>query len=513
MSSGSDCRRRSVAWFVSIFVGIGVFLGAPAGVSSQERLAESATNKAIAFEFGDPNPWVENSVYSVYVDPSNTVVWRSAPAAPTKIDPLNPAISDLGPSNFWYAGGQTNGCVGRAFLAQRPLLVCPDTETYQPGERERRDGPNGAVFLVYDDLEVDLKRTNSEREIAGRTTRAYALTLSYSARRLDREGNEVGREELAYAHRLWVAEDLPYSPAFTVPFRAMGRLFVEDQRTGLGEYIVATLHQALHQKGLVLGVEMRRKGVEKPLYSMEAKRLVRGSRRLEQPVDYPVMEQSDFHRLLSMLALDDVVKSVDEDAPSRSDFSATIGAQTSAPMPGSAVYGSNSSGDFALILRVPSTKWGDKGASERELFLLIMRPTHGLPQPGDYQAANLPKDLELLPVAEIEEVSEVFTVLAMVREKHADRPHPTIHALWRVKSGELAFAGPDEAPRPKKHAGKRMPPEPRPGTLAGRVALTLTGITLGDDARPVELKIAGAFLAAEGLENVGTSKISQLLQP
>src|SRR5690554_2310598 len=376
MSSGSDCLRKSAAAFLSILMGIGVFLGAPSGVFAQERLAESATNKAITFEFNDPNPWVKGSVYSVYVDPGNTLVWRSSAAAPTKIDPLNPAISGLGPSNFWYAGSQTNGCMGRAFFAQRPLLVCPDAETYQPGERERRDGPNGAVFLVYDDLKFDLQRTNLEREIAGRTTRAYALALSYSARRLDREGNVVGREDLAYAHRLWVAEDLPYSPAFEVPFRAMGRLFVDEQRSGLGEYIVATLHEALHQKGLVLGVDLRRKGVEKPLYSMEAKRLGRGSRMLNQPDGYPVMEQTDFHRFLSMLALDDVVKSVDEDAPSRSDLSATIGAQNTAPMTGSAVFGSNSSGDFALILRVPSTKWGggDMGARERELFLLIMRP-------------------------------------------------------------------------------------------------------------------------------------------
>src|SRR5690554_3117698 len=512
MISRSSSQRQGLGWVLLIL------LGSVSSVFAQQNPGktplEKTPNGAISFEFNDPNPWVsKDSRYSVYIDAKNTVIWRSSGANDAQIDPMNPTIADLEATSFWYAGEASNGAIGRVFVAERPILVRPDTAGYKLGERERRDGPNGAYFVVYDELKLELKRSNLQREISGRSTQAYALTVEFQARHLDRNAKEIERELLAYEHRLWVAEDLASSPAFSVPFRSMGRLFIEERRPGVGEHIVARIHEKLRDKGLVLGVEMRRKGVERPLYVMEATNLKTSAQILENPPGYPVMEESEFHKFLSLLSLRDLVGMVDVAAAQESDFAAKLGAKSATALAGAAVYGSNTHGDFALLFRVPPTQLDKSGPGEKELFLLIMRPMHGQPEPGTYQAAQMPENIALLSPEELEELSEFFTVIGLVREQTPGADYPVFHALWSVRTGEITIAGPDNKTTTRNETRAKSGSSLHPKRLSGRIELQLAGVKLGDGAQPVDLRIEGIFTATEGLENVGSSKITQALRP
>lgn len=512
MMSRAGIRRQGLGWVVLIL------LGSVSSVFAQQDPGKTPLKKtpdgAISFEFNDPNPWVhKDATYSVYIDAQNTIIWRSSGGADVKIDPMKPTLADLEATGFWYAGEASNGALGRVFVAERPILVRPDSAPYKFGVHQRRDGPDGAHFVVYDALKLELKRGHLQREIAGRPTQAYGLTVEYRARHLDRDAKEVARQLMAYEHRLWVAEDLPNSPAFSVPFRSMGRLFVEERRPGIGEHIAAWVDQQLRDKGLVLGVEMRRKGGERPLYVLEATNFKMRTPIPEKPPIYPVMEQSEFHKFLSLLSLRDILGMVDAGAAQESEFSAKLGAESASTLAGSAVYGSNADGDFALLFRVSPEQLGESASANKELFLLIMRPMHGQPQPGTYQAAQMPENIASLSPEELEALSAFFTVIGLVREQTPGARSPGFHALWGVKSGEITFVGPDHKADSGKKARGKAGSKLRSKSLSGRIELTLSGVKLGVDAQPADLRIEGTFTAADGLENVGSSKITQALRP
>lgn len=488
-------------------------LCATSGISVAEDNAQVAAETTIAFEFNDPNPWVKNATYSVYHDAENTVVWRTPLGEKSPFNPMQPDLSDLAGTSFWYAGQASKGRIGRTFMAKRPVLVRADSDDYKPGAQERRIGPDGAYFVVYDELKMNLERTDSRRVIAGRDTREYTMELSFLARRIDRDGEEVTRKKMAYRHRLWLAEAFPYSPAFSVPFRSLGRLFIEDRRSGLGEYILTQVHQKLRDKGLVLGVELRKKGVSKPLYRLEAQNLRLGTKPLQETLAYPVMKQSVFTKFLSMLSLNSIVKGVDSRATKESDFAVKMGQRSDDLLRGTAVFGSNARGDFALLLRVDPSVSQQEISGEKELFLLLMRPMHGSPAPGTYKAAEMPEHIETLSSEKLEKLSEYFTVMALVRDQAPGEKYPVFHALWTVESGEITIAGADgvknnsNKPREKAASGANA------ARLSGHLKLKLSGIKLADRAEKVDIEIEGSFLATEGLENVGSSRITQVLQP
>jgi hypothetical protein len=435
----------------------------------------------ITYQFNDPNPWVQDSVYSVHQTANTTLMLRHPAREKPRFD-----------KPTWYAGAETDQRLVRVRRAARPVLVKPGAGDFEPGTKERRGRPGHPFYVSYDDIETELVRGDDDREVAGEETRHYKLRVAYKSTRFDADGEVVEQDTHRYEHHLWVAEHLPYAASFALPLRVMGRLFVDNEETRLGEYILDQLRPELVDKGLVLRVEFRPLGHSRPSYVLEADEFEKAEPKATALPSYPIVDDATFARILPLSLVSSMLEPADDEAAAASSFELSVGGDVSADMSGTAVYGTNDSGDFALLMSLPAS-FGDSSVDDgEELFLLLLRPMHGLPSEGDYSVGNAAGDLDSLSRAEIEEISELFTVMAVVRKPAPDGDHPTVYAMLEVDSGEVEIAEAEEG-------------------LSGELRLKLSGIELGEKARAANVEINGTFEAREGLENVGSSQITRVL--
>lgn len=456
--------------------------------SNASTASDDKVEAPIAYQFNDPNPWVKNSVYTVYQTGEDTVVVRHPAAQKLRFDTFDPSKAST-----WYAGKASDGQIARVLQAQRPVLVKPNAGDYQPGKREQRRGRGGVSYVSYDKLETKLVRGGDDREIAGHPTHHYVLKVSYRSTRFDAHGEQTGRKNHAFEHQLWIAEDLPYSPAFALPYRVIGRLFVEDDDTSLGEYVLGQVRDKIRQKGLVLGMEFRRKGDTKAQYKMEASALRKPRTKLAKLPAYPVVDDATFSKIAPVTILSRMLEPTDAKAARESTFELTYSGASDGKIKGTAVYGTNEHGDFALLLRFPLNSGADSASQpRRQLFLLLMRPMHGLPAKGEYAVGDMADDLETLPDEKLEELSKLFTVMGVVREQRDGDEYPTIYALLDVDEGGVSVSDGEKG-------------------LEGSIDLKLEGVELADDVSPAKLHLKASFQAREGLANVGSSKITQVL--
>ncbi len=476
--------QRRVGLIAATCLAMGMALGvstlacAQKAPQAHQQPASSKLTLPIAYEFNDPNPWVKNSVYTVYQTDKDTVVLRHPNGEPPKFDHFDPSRTSA-----WYAGKASGQKIARVLEVHRPVLVRPAVGDYKPGMRERRHGRNGVSFVAYDGLHTELVRGDAERTIAGHKTHAYLLKIRFQGTRFDKSGKKLGQKNYAYAHRLWIAEDLPYSPAFALPFRVIGRLFVEDDDTRLGEYILNQVRDDIRQKGLVLGVEFRREGAKKPLYQMQASALRRPKTKLAEMPSYPVIDDDMFSKIAPVTILSHMLEPTDKKAAAASHFELSYSGDAKGKVRGTAVYGTNEHGDFALLLRVPLPAHGKK-QPRRQVFLLLMRPMHGNPAKGDYQVSNAVDDLDSLPDEKLEELSQLFTVMGIVRAKSRHAKYPNVFALLDVKKGAVTISSDEDG-------------------LTGKLELKLDGVELSDKVSHATLTFTGTFHATEALENVG----------
>ncbi|QDG53647.1 hypothetical protein FIV42_23740 [Persicimonas caeni] len=447
---------------------------------------DTPASTAITYQFNDPNPRVKNSVYSVYQADGVTMMVRHPRQEAPQFD-----------KPTWYANAATDGRLVRVLQAHRPVLVKPGSGGYKPGTRERRRRRDDVSYVAYDNLETKLVRGEKDRKIAGQKTHHYILHLGFEGTRFDDTGEKVEQKKLAYEHHLWIAEDLPYSPAFAQPFRIIGRLFVGDDGTKLGEYIYDQVRPELEAKGLVLGMEFRQKGEKAAKYRLEAERFGKAKARKATLPEYPIIDQKTFAKITPLSFVSRMVAPSDEEAAGKSSFELSYKGDAKGDIEGTAVWGTNTHGDFALLLSLPS-KFGSEqgaaaeGASSKEIFLLLMRPMHGRPEEGEYEVANVVDDIESLSKEELEALSQKFTVMAVIRERKKDAEHPDIYALTEAAEGKVTVSKGEEG-------------------LQGTIELELNGIALSTDASKASIEVKASFSARKALDNVGSSTITQVL--
>ncbi len=467
MSTSSLFRRN----LVSAAVGVVLF-----GLMVTDGFAEPVT-----YRFNDPNPRINTSVYSVYQADDITLMTRHPEREEPQFD--NPS---------WFATEATDGRMVRVHKAQRPVLVEPDAGDYRPGTAENRGGPGSSWTMTYDELDTEFVRGDHDREIAGQPAEHHILKVSFRGTR-EGVGSKDKEERFSYEHHFWSAPQREFSPAFAVPFRLMGRLFVEDDSSKLGEYIFESVREELSKKGLVLRAEFHVAGADKPRYTLEVDQLEPAEKRAVELPSYPIVDEQTFGRITSATMVSRMIEPSDLDAARESRFEVEFGGELSGASTGRAVYGVNEHGDFTLLLRF-AVDTGDEPdeSGRRTLSLLLMRPMHGQPSAGDYEVENVADDIDALSKEQLQELSQFFTVMAVVRQDKADGEHPDIYALLDVDDGELNIADDEEA-------------------LSGEIDLKLRGLCLSDEAREVRVEIRGSFDAKEGLDNVGSSRITQVL--
>ncbi|MFP4600354.1 MAG: hypothetical protein ACLFVJ_19015 [Persicimonas sp.] len=456
---------------MSAAVGVVLF-----GLMVTDGFAEPMT-----YRFNDPNPRINTSVYSVYQADDITLMTRHPEREEPQFD--NPS---------WFATEATDGRMVRGHEAQRPVLVKPDAGDYRPGAAEKRGGPESSWTMTYDDLDTEWVRGDDDREIAGQPTEHHILKVSYRGTR-EAAGSKDREESFSYEHHFWSAPQREFSPAFAVPFRLMGRLFVDDDSTRLGEYIFESVREELSKKGLVLRVEFRVADADKPKYTLEVDRLEPAEQRSVELPSHPIVDEQTFARITSATMVSRMIEPSDPEAARESRFEVEFGGELSGASTGRAVYGVNEHGDFTLLLSFTvDTDEGQGDSGRRKLSLLLMRPMHGQPTAGDYEVENVADDIDALSKEQLQELSKFFTVMAVVRQDKADGEHPDVYALLDADDGELTIADDEEA-------------------LSGEIDLKLRGLCLSEEAREVKVEIRGSFDAKEGLDNVGSSRITQVL--
>jgi hypothetical protein len=465
---------------------------------SQEKQDASQPSDGVSlpmtYHFNDPNPRVKNSIYSVYQTSDVTLMVRHPSREAPRFD-----------EPTWYASEASGGQLMRVLQAHRPVLVKSGSGDYKPGVKERRRRGKEVSFVTHDQLETKLVRGEDDREVAGQKTNHYILKINFRGRRLDADGEELETKNHVYEHHLWIAEHLPYSSAYALPFRLVGRLFVDDDASKLGEYILGQVRPKLRDKGMVLRMEFRAKGASKPKYVLEASGLSKTKDLAATLPSYPIIDEQTYARLAPVTIVSQMLEPADEKLASESSFELSYSGDATGKLEGSAVWGTNTHGDFALLLSVPmsfgqSGKPGQgrtvgEGSGEgpkKEIFLLLMRPMHGRPEAGEYSVGQVEGDLESLSTDELEALSEKFTVMGVIRDRTKDAANPDVYTLLSAESGEVTFVEDEES-------------------LSGKLQLKASGIALSDRASEATIEIEASFNAKKALENVGSSTITQVL--
>lgn len=477
-------RRKMTGWVTAVCM----LLGAAATANAQSQPAQTQpaqtrpAESPITYRFNDPNPRVKNSVYSVYQADGHTLMVRHPRKEAPQFD--NPT---------WYANEATDGRLVRVLQAHRPVLVKPGSGDYKPGTRERRRRREEVTYVSYDNLETKLVRGEADRTIAGQKTRHYVLQVSFDGTRFDEAGEELENKEIAYEHHIWIAEHLPYSPAYALPFRIIGRLFVGDDSTKLGEYVYDQVRPKLRKKGLVLRMEFRRKGANTAKYTLEAEAFDKAKTRSAKLPSYPIVDQKTFAELVPSSIVSRMLEPSDDEAAKKSSFKLSYSGDASGKLEGTAVWGTNIHGDFALLLSLPKAFDDSEGEPDRKIFLLLMRPMHGRPEKGDYEVANVVDDIDALSKEELEELSKKFTVMCVIRERKKEAQHPDVYAFIEATAGKVKISKGEEG-------------------LTGTLEIELEGVALSTEANTASVKIEASFLAQKALENVGSSTITQVLR-
>jgi hypothetical protein len=472
------------------------FIGAAASIIGSlggEAFAQEKQDKAtstpddglglpLTYQLNDPNPRVRNSVYSVYQTSDVTLMVRHPVRETPRFD-----------EPTWYASKASDGQLMRVLQAHRPVLVKSGSGGYKPGAKERRRRGNKVFFVTHDKLETELVRGEDDRKVAGQQTNHYILKINFRERRVDAAGEEIEQKTQAYEHHLWVAEHLSYSAAYALPYRLVGRLFVDDDATMLGEYILDQVSSKLRDKGMVLRMEFRGEGATKPKYVLEASGLSKAEPRSVKLPSYPMIDEQTYARLAPVTIVSQMLEPADAQLASQSKFELEYSGDAQGKIEGAAVWGANKHGDFALLLSMP-VKFGQTSddGPEKEIFLLLMRPMHGLPAAGEYSIANVAGDLESLSTEELEKLSQKFTVMGVIRDRSTGALYPDVYSLISAENGEVSIVDDEES-------------------LSGELRLQVKGIALSDRASEATIEIKASFNAKKALENVGSSTITQVL--
>lgn len=457
-----------------------LFVSAHAGIhaTAHGQDGDDSEPSALIYQFEDPNPWARGSVYSVYQDADVTAMTHHAQDEAPEFDAAE-----------WFAAEETGERLVQLKKMDRPVLVESSAGDFEEGDARRATDGEGAV--AFDDVDTSLERTGERREIAGREVVEHRFEVRFEQERTDADG-QADEETHAYDHRLWIAEDLPHSPAFTLPFRQMDRAFVAED-AALGEYVVERLADEIGDEGLVLGVEFRQEGADEAGPTLEAERVERVDPREVRLPDHPVVDRRTFEKVGPATVVSRVLEPTGAAELDESRFELNGRGAIEQTLEGASTFGVNEQGDFSLLLK--GTLDGEEApddAESLEVFLLLMRPMHGEPDDGAYRVADAVDDIEGSSREELEERSEHFNVMAVFRKKGADSDRPDMYAFVEVEKGTVETQ--------QEEAG-----------LTGELSLELTGVELSDDTDAVDLELDGEFRAVPGLENVGSSRITQVL--
>lgn len=378
--------------------------------------------------------------------------------------------SDYLPGN-WVAGPMTDNRAGKIqrwedeigsnFIRVGVPALEEEVRYVGDGLTPAAEKPGQPSWSIRD-FSVEIEEGGAKRRVLGRETTALTATASFTRVEYDAEGGETGQSEEKVVWRLWMTEDLPFSPLpFEVePFKGIQ---VPPYRSGpVMDAVVDELTRKLRPYGGLAAAHVDGAEAKTSVEIVSVDEVPEFE--MEKFAELPVLSNEQVDAFAGPLFIASLLR--DGIVRDTADARLMLGDRELA---GVSAWKTNEAGDFVLVV----------SAKEENTSLFLVRPLNGKPQPGSYGTSPRLSfgELRAMNETDFDRYTGDFQIFGVVTQ---DVP-PTVITGFTEGTVKIQSA-----------ADGRLE-----GRVSGVVSALSTDKISSERAQPIEIR----FRAEEGLEN------------
>jgi hypothetical protein len=405
-----------------------------------------------------------------YAADGTSVVESHAAANTPMVAPANDDSKYL--PGAWIAGPMTGSRAGRIQnwedeigtnfieVTEAPALR-PETRYVDERLTEATEEPGRPSWSV-DGIRVSVEGDGTVRRIEGLNARPFRATLSWNRNRFEADGRQSETERRTHVFRIWLSEELPFSPLPFLYEPFQGNRAPPYVSGPVAERVMAELVDQLRGRGGLVRAEVV--GGEK----VPALEIVGFRETPPPPMEkfeaLPVVPGRQVNAFAGPMFLASLLR--DDMVRSEEDATLWIGDRE---VPATAAWKTNEADDLVVAIT----------AKNENTTLFLLRPTSGLPGPGEYGTAVFPgrDGWKEMSAAEREEHLGRFQLYGVVTGDSL----PAVLSGFAGGAVEIESAGEGEA-------------------LVGKVQGSATVLRTESLSEPGEIEVDAEFEADPGLE-------------
>jgi hypothetical protein len=307
----------------------------------------------------------------------------------------------------YVAGPRTSGRLGVVQDLGMDLIEVRDPATLEPGRRYAADGApwteaeyGGEASWSVVDLAIALDRGDDDRTVAGLDAAHHVLTVGYTFRSHDAQGDVTETRTVDHRRDLWFAEDLAFSPVQMLHGGFRDVAATPSFRPRIDQHVLAQVTDRFRALGALVRVETTLEGA--PVAVAVDGFEPAAADAFATLETAPVVSEAQFAAVAGPFFIGRMI-SADGALVAPGPAELTLGDTTIA---GEASWMTTDAGDLAVVI--------DDPASETMLFLV--RPVNGVPAPGAYgvTASKNRAVLQAMTEAEMADHTAAFQVYGLV---------------------------------------------------------------------------------------------------
>ena len=307
-----------------------------------------------------------------------------------------------GPGLYESAQGE-----GLSWKAPYTFVVAPET-----GGRLAKYQNIGTEVLEareLDELEEGKTYVFSAHDTPWRVTDLEASLARVSYTKVTHPGtDDEEREQIEARRDFWFNPERPFSPLQTLPLQLENSLFVNYEYDRIQEALFGRLEDGMQEAGMLVRMQMSVR--EEPrVYEIQS---IGPARELDLAVldEVMIVPESQADAIAGPMFLSEMIQdAMDEQGAARLAF---VRDNTRRPLEaeGSAGFKLMPNGDFAV-----ATVFDD---GETRGMLLLLRPYHGLPEPGSHPTAPQrgTDELKKLSAEDLKEYAKGFQAMGVLQQ-------------------------------------------------------------------------------------------------
>lgn len=391
----------------------------------------------------------------------------------------------------YAAGPRTGGQVAKGQRLNRWYFRINDSESLEVGKHyTRMYDPPGPRTEPYkrewwvENLSVDWSRGAADAEVAGLKAKHYTLRVAYDYHRINHDDGEKIEEKVESQRDFWFTERFPFSPLQMLPLQiGNDQRFVCFCSQG-GERVNQAVYSRLQDELRDSGMLVRTRLVANQGTTTVEVSDIRTAPELDMThyAQWPAIPASQDRAAAGALFL---AKMLSDAPPGKGRAEVAFDTGSDAPLAiqaDSSYFKLNEVGDLA-IATVFNEGEGPEG------MLMLMRPHHGVPEPGTFDSgAQVSTEvLKAMPTEALKAQAERYQALAVVEQGDA----------------LTIYASTDE--------GRVTIDEASDQSVSGSFELTMDAVNTFGDGSVQKRTVTGQFEAVTGLKARVRSPTAQLL--